>query len=261
MRLDNKIALITGGAGGIGYATAEVFFRAGAKVAIADIDLNRADDAAKRLDPSKLHVIPIAVDVADQNSVNQMVETVLNQFGKLDLLINNAGIGGNIPFLETTLDDWNRIISINLTGAFLVAQASAREMIKNGGGKIVNIASLSGQRGGNGRAAYGSAKAGLELLTKVMAVELSPYNINVNAIAPGAIETEMAKYAHDEQTRNAYHYLIPMERYGTPYEIANASLFLCSNQSNYSQGHTMNVDGGFLAAGLMFGSNKIPPSN
>src|SRR5690349_16783744 len=147
-----------------------------------------------------------------------------------------------------------------LTGAFLVAQACAREMVKGGGGKIVNIASLSGQRGGNGRAAYGAAKAGLELLTKVMAVELSPHNINVNNIAPGAIETEMAKYAHDQATRAAYNYLVPMTRYGTPEEIADAAVFLCSDESRYIQGHTLNVDGGFRAAGLMFGPDKAAPS-
>jgi NAD(P)-dependent dehydrogenase (short-subunit alcohol dehydrogenase family) len=162
-------------------------------------------------------------------------------FGRIDILVNNAGVGGNTPFLDTSLEDWNRIIGINLTGAFLVAQAVACEMVKTGGGKIVNIASLSGQRGGNGRAAYGSAKAGLELLTKVMAVELAPYNINVNNIAPGAIETEMAKFAHDPATRTAYNYLIPMSRYGTPEEIADAAVFLCSDESRYIHGHTLNV--------------------
>jgi 3-oxoacyl-[acyl-carrier protein] reductase len=133
-------------------------------------------------------------------------------------------------------------------------------MVKGGGGKIVNIASLSGQRGGNGRAAYGSAKAGLELLTKVMAVELAPHNINVNNIAPGAIETEMAKFAHDQATRAAYNYLIPMSRYGKPEEIADAAVFLCSDESRYVQGHTLNVDGGFRTAGLMFGPDKAAPS-
>jgi NAD(P)-dependent dehydrogenase (short-subunit alcohol dehydrogenase family) len=188
-----------------------------------------------------------------------MVACVLDAFGRIDILVNNAGVGGNTPFLETSLEEWNRIISINLTGAFLVAQACAREMVKSGGGKIVNIASLSGQRGGNGRAAYGSAKAGLELLTKVMAVELAPHNINVNNIAPGAIETEMAKYAHDQATRAAYNYLIPMTRYGTPEEIADAAVFLCSDESRYVHGHTLNVDGGFRAAGLMFGPDKAAP--
>ena len=126
-----------------------------------------------------------------------MVDAAGAAFGSIDILLNNAGIGGNTPFLDTTLEEWDRILRVNLTGAFLVAQAVAREMTKTGGGKIINIASLSGQRGGDGRAAYGAAKAGLELLTKVMAVELVPYGINVNAIAPGAIETEVAKYAND----------------------------------------------------------------
>ena len=132
-------------------------------------------------------------------------------------------------------------------------------MVKGGGGKIVNIASLSGQRGGHGRAAYGAAKAGLELLTKVMAVELAEYGINVNNIAPGAIETEMAKFAHDAPTRAAYNYLIPMTRYGTPEEIADAAVFLCSDESRYVHGHTLNVDGGFRAAGLMFRAGKAVP--
>ena len=260
MRLKNKVALVTGGARGIGFATAEAFLKAGAKVVIADINQEGAEEAARRLDPTHEHVKALAVNVADPASINQMLEALVVHFGRLDLLFNNAGVGGNIPFLETSLEDWNRIIGINLTGAFLVAQASARQMVKNGGGKIVNIASLSGQRGGNGRAAYGAAKAGLELLTKVMAVELAPHHINVNAIAPGAIETEMAKFAHDEATRAAYHYLIPMDRYGTPHEIADAAVFLCSDEARYLQGHTLNVDGGFLAAGLMFGPNKKAPT-
>ncbi len=119
---------------------------------------------------------------------------------------------------------------------------------------------MSGQRGGTGRGAYGSTKAGLELLTKVMAVELAEHGINVNAIAPGAVETEMAKFAHDAATRAAYHYLIPMKRYGTPDEIADAAVFLCSDESRYVHGHTLNVDGGFAEAGLMFGRGKVPPA-
>jgi NAD(P)-dependent dehydrogenase (short-subunit alcohol dehydrogenase family) len=125
-------------------------------------------------------------------------------------------------------------------------------MAEKGGGRIINIASLSGQRGGQGRAAYGAAKAGLELLTKVMAVELAPLGINVNAIAPGPIETEMARFAHDEPTRAADRALVPMARYGKPEEIADAAVFLASDESRYVHGHTLNVDGGFLSAGLMY---------
>ncbi len=259
MRLKDKVAIVTGGARGIGLAVARAYAREGAIVAIADLNEQGANVAADELKSKGARAIAVAVNVAEQASVEAMVKVVLKAFGRIDILMNNAGVGGNTPFLETSLADWNRIVGINLTGAFLVAQAVAREMVKMGGGKIVNIASLSGQRGGNGRSAYGSAKAGLELLTKVMAVELAPYNINVNNIAPGAIETEMAKFAHDAATRAAYNYLIPMTRYGTPEEIADAAVFLCSDESRYVHGHTLNVDGGFLSAGLMFGERKVAP--
>jgi NAD(P)-dependent dehydrogenase (short-subunit alcohol dehydrogenase family) len=260
MRLEGKFAVVTGGARGIGLAIAKALAREGAAVAVADINLEAARTAAAAVSEQGGRAVTVAVDVADPASVSAMVASVQKAFGRIDILVNNAGVGGNTPFLETSLEEWNRIIGINLTCAFMVAQAMAREMVKTGGGKIINIASLSGQRGGNGRAAYGSAKAGLELLTKVMAVELAPYNINVNNIAPGAIETEMAKFAHDAATRAAYNYLIPMSRYGTPEEIANAAVFLCSDESRYVHGHTLNVDGGFRAAGLMFGPGKAAPS-
>jgi len=259
MRLKDKVAIVTGGARGIGLCVAQAYAREGAAVVIADVNVEGAKAAAQSITSGDARSLGVGVDVADQASVNAMMEETLKSFGRVDILMNNAGVGGNTPFLDTKLEDWNRIISINLTGAFLVAQAAARQMVNGGGGKIVNIASLSGQRGGNGRAAYGSAKAGLELLTKVMAVELAPYNINVNAIAPGAIETEMAKFAHDQATRAAYNYLIPMTRYGTPEEIADAAVFLCSDEARYVHGHTLNVDGGFQSAGLMFGPGKGVP--
>ena len=259
-RLAGKVALVTGSARGIGQAVATAFAREGAKVVIADVNQATAEEAAAGLAKTGGSAMAVPVDVSDPSSVEAMIGAILKAHGRLDILVNNAGVGGNTPFLETSLADWNRIIGINLTGAFLVAQACAREMVKVGGGKIVNIASLSGQRGGNGRSAYGSAKAGLELLTKVMAVELAEHNINVNNIAPGAIETEMAKFAHDAATRAAYNYLIPMTRYGTPEEIADAAVFLCSDESRYVHGHTLNVDGGFRAAGLMFKADGRTPA-
>lgn len=261
MRLKDKIAIVTGGARGIGLAVAGAFAREGAAVVIADVNVEGATTSAEVIAATGARTLPVAVNVADPASVQLMIATVLKKYGRIDILMNNAGVGGNTPFLETSLEDWNRIVSINLTGAFLVAQAAAREMVKSSGGKIVNVASLSGQRGANGRAAYGSAKAGLELLTKVMAVELAAYNINVNNIAPGAIETEMAKFAHDAQTRAAYNYLIPMTRYGTPEEIADAAVFLCSDEARYIHGHTLNVDGGYREAGLMFGPGKTLPQS
>ena len=254
-RLAGRIALVTGGARGIGFAVARSFAREGAKVVVADVNGDGAEGAAASIGAAAM---PVTVDVADPASVAAMVAAVLAAHGRVDILVNNAGIGKNVPFLETSLDDWRRVIDVNLTGAFMVAQACAREMARTGGGKIVNIASLSGQRGANGRAAYGSAKAGLELLTKVMAVELADHNINVNNIAPGAIETEIAKVMHDRATRAAYGTLIPMTRYGTPEEVADAAVFLCSDEARYVHGHTLNVDGGFREAGLMF--KRDPPA-
>jgi 3-oxoacyl-[acyl-carrier protein] reductase len=252
MRLSGKHALITGAGRGIGRAIARVFVREGAAVAVADIDANLARDAANELERQGGRAVAIEADVANPASIRAMIESVLSAFGRIDILVNNAGIGGNTPFLETSLEEWERILRVNLTGAFLVAQAAAREMVKAGGGRVINIASLSGQRGGTGRAAYGAAKAGLDLLTRVMAVELAEHGINVNSIAPGPIETEMAKFAHDAATRAAYERLVPMRRYGSPEEIADAALFLASDESRYVHGHTLNVDGGFRAAGLMF---------
>ena len=267
MRLQGKIALVTGGARGIGLAIIKAFADEGAVPVIADINEAGAREALAALDRSggrgadaqAPDGLALGVDVADPASVEAMVGAIVGRYGRLDILVNNAGIGGNTPFLDIGAEEWTRTIAINLTGAFFVAQACARVMVGQGGGKIVNIASLSGQRGGHGRAAYGSAKAGLELLTKVMAVELAPFGVNVNNIAPGAIETEMAKFAHDAATRAAYNYLIPMTRYGTPEEIADAAVFLCSDESRYVHGHTLNVDGGFRAAGLMFRGGKTAP--
>lgn len=257
MRLKDKVALVTGGARGIGLAISKALAREGARIVIADINEDGAKASAATLGPNH---VGLKVDVADYDSVGRLMNEIVQQCGKLDILVNNAGIGGNTPFLDIKIEDWKRMISINLTGAFIVAQAASRQMVMQGqGGKIINIASLSGQRGGNGRGAYGAAKAGLELLTKVMAVELAPHRINVNNIAPGAIETEMAKFAHDQATRRAYEYLIPMSRYGTPEEIADAAVFLSSDESRYVHGHTLNVDGGFREAGLMFGPDKTPP--
>jgi NAD(P)-dependent dehydrogenase (short-subunit alcohol dehydrogenase family) len=258
MRLQGKIALVTGGARGIGFAIAKALAAQGAIPVIADINEQGARDAVAALQGSE--GLALGVNVAEQASITAMIEAIIARYGRLDILVNNAGIGGNTPFLDIKLEEWSRTIAINLTGAFLVAQACARVMAKQQSGKIINIVSLSGQRGGHGRAAYGSAKAGLELLTKVMAVELAEFGINVNAIAPGAIETEMAKFAHDQATRAAYNYLIPMWRYGTPEEIADAAVFLCSDESRYIHGHTLNVDGGFRTAGLMFRGKAAPPA-
>jgi 3-oxoacyl-[acyl-carrier protein] reductase len=181
-----------------------------------------------------------------------MIAAAVRAFHTVDILVNNAGIGLTKLFLNTTPDEWDRVLRVNLTGAFLCAQSAARVMVHQGSGRIINIESLSGQRGGTGRAAYGASKAGLSMLTKVMAVELAPHGITVNGIAPGPVNTEMTAVTHDQATRQAYHNLIPMRRYAERDEIADAAVFLSSPAANFVNGHTLNVDGGFQAAGLMF---------
>jgi 3-oxoacyl-[acyl-carrier protein] reductase len=193
-----------------------------------------------------------SVDVGVQVEVQRLVASAIQAWERIDILVNVAGIGLTKLFLNTTLEQWERILRVNLTGSFLCSQAVAGVMVEQGRGKIINIASLSGQRAGTGRAAYGVSKAGVTMLTKVMAVELAQYGITVNEIAPGPVNTEMTEITHNEATRREYHRLIPMGRYAERDEIASAAVFLASSEADFINGHTINVDGGFAAAGLMF---------
>jgi NAD(P)-dependent dehydrogenase (short-subunit alcohol dehydrogenase family) len=221
----------------------------GAKIAIADVNIEGAKSAASKLDGSEVMVVE--VDVRDPEDTANMVDAVVTKFGKLDILVHSAGIGIEKSFLETTAEEWQRLIDIDLSGTFYCAQAAARQMVKNGYGRIVSLASTAGIRGGTGRAAYGSAKGGVIALTKVMAVELAPYGITANALAPGAIETELVARMHSDETRRVYRAGIPLDRYGTPDETAFCAIFLASEQAGYITGHILGIDGGFLAAGIM----------
>lgn len=260
MRLEGRAAIVTGGAQGIGKAIAAAFVTEGARVLIADINGERARQTAHELAASGADVRSLMVDVADPSGGQSLVAACERVFGRVDILVNNAGIGINARTLDLALDDWERVIRVNLTGAFLCAQAAARSMVKQRSGKIINIVSLSGQRGGIGRAAYGASKAGLELLTKVMAVELAEAGIHVNAIAPGPVATDVGRAMHNPETVEAYKFLVPQRRYGEPHEIACAAVFLGSSESDYINGHSLNVDGGFQAAGLMYPLPTSPRS-
>lgn len=252
MRLKGKAAIVTGGGGGICSAICKTFAREGASVVVADYDEGNAQRVAEEIRNSGGEAMHCQVDVGDKDSAYGMIEACCQAYGSADILVNGAGTSINELLIDTSLEDWERVQRVNLTGSFLCSQAAARKMIKQRSGRIINIVSLSGQRGGFGRSAYGSSKAGLEVLTKIMAVELSQYGINVNAVAPGPIDTPMTRIVHDEATRESYYNLTPMRRYGTPEEIADAMTFLASDESNYVQGHTLNVDGGFSSAGLIF---------
>jgi NAD(P)-dependent dehydrogenase (short-subunit alcohol dehydrogenase family) len=250
MKLAGKVALVTGSARGIGREIALRFAQEGARVAVADLDAAGAEQLASICGEAKA----FEVDISDAGRVASMLEGVEREFGRLDILVNNAGIGLTRPFLDTTLDEWSRTLLVNLTGTFLCSQGAARIMRKQGSGKIINIGSISGGRGGVGRAAYGASKAGIIYLTKAMAVELASYGIQVNCISPGPTETEQVRQWHDTATRQAYHALLPMKRYAHPREIAAAVLFLASDDSSFITGHNLHVDGGFSAAGLMVSS-------
>ena len=246
----NRTVIVTGAASGIGREIALQIARAGANVVVADINMERKETVA-HINNNDGRAIAVEVDVCDPASVENLITKTEQQFSPVDIFIHCAGIGIEKPFLETSLDDWNRVINVDLTGSFLCCRAAARAMVKNNWGRLITLASTAGIRGGYNRAAYGAAKAGVINLTKVMAVELAQYGITVNSLAPGAIETEMASKMHTDETRKIYTDSIPASRYGSPSETAAAALFLASDQAAYINGHILAVDGGFLAAGLM----------
>ncbi len=244
-----KVALVTGAARGIGLATAKRFLADGWRVALLDIDdvtLKRTYAALSGSDA----VVAIHCDVADAKGVAGALAMVAEKFGRLDALVNNAGIAIFKPILDVTYEDWSRVLAVNLTGPFLCTQAAAPLMRDSGGGAIVNITSISGLRASTLRTAYGTSKAGLAHLTQQQAIELASLGIRVNAVAPGPVDTAMAKAVHTPEIRAAYHHAIPLNRYGLEQELAEAIFFLCSDRASYITGQTLAVDGGFEATGI-----------
>ncbi len=245
MRLQGKVALVTGGASGIGAAIVARFRAEGAVTLAADIrvaDLG-ADD--------KPHALRL--DVSDPQSCADAAAIAVARHGRLDIMVNCAGIARDIPFLDTPVEVFDQVIAVNLRGTFLIGQAAARVM--QSGGAIVNIASVSGMRGNVGRAAYGASKGGVVTLSQVMAADLAPRGIRVNVISPGPIETPMLAPMMATSGANEWRAAVPLGRYGVPEDVAAAATFLCSDEANFVTGHVMAVDGGFLAAGLRRATN------
>ncbi len=244
-----KLVLVTGAARGIGLATAKLFLDQGWQVVLLDIDeetLTSSFELLARGDDTMM----IVCDVSNPDQVKEAIAAIDDRFGRLDGLINNAGIADFMPILETGFDVWSRILAVNLSGPFLCGQACAPLMLASGGGSIVNIVSISGLRASTLRVAYGTSKAGLIQLTKQQAAELGNQGIRVNAIAPGPVNTAMAKKVHGPEIRADYHAAIPLNRYGTEEEIAEAIYFLTSDKASYVNGQILAVDGGFESTGI-----------
>lgn len=250
--LGGKAAIVTGGANGIGREIALSLAAAGAAVLVADRDGAGADAVAGEVEAAGGRAVGQTVDVRDPEGCEALVTSACETFGRLNVLVTSAGVARSRPFLRTSLELWQETLAVNLTGTFLCCQAAAPTMVAAGGGRIITLASVSGERGGTGRAAYGASKGGVITLTRVMAVELARHNITVNAISPGPVETPMVAELHTAEDRAAWMGRVPARRYGTPAEVAAAAVFLASDEASYVTGHVLNVDGGFGAAGVIF---------
>jgi NAD(P)-dependent dehydrogenase (short-subunit alcohol dehydrogenase family) len=244
-----KAALVTGAARGIGLAVAKKFLTEGWRVALLDIEGELLWKSVAAL-AANGDAIGLNCDVTDARAVASAISETERRFGRLDALVNNAGIAVFAPLLETSEEDWRRVMEVNLTGPFLCTKAAVPLMRNHGSGAVVNVTSISAVRASTLRSAYGTSKAGLAHLTKQLAVELALVGIRVNGVAPGPVETAMAKAVHTPEIRADYRDAIPLNRYGLEEELAEAVFFLCSDRSSYITGQILAVDGGFDAAGI-----------
>ena len=243
MELSGKVALVTGAAQGIGKAIAMLLARNGADVVVSDINLEKAQETTNEIQGMGRRSVAIKVNVADLKDVERMVEAIVEQFGRIDILVNNAGITRDRLILRMTEEDWDAVLDVNLKGTFNCTKAAIRYMSKQKSGKIVSIASVSGEMGNPGQANYAASKAGVIGFTKTIAREFAGRGINVNAIAPGYIQTPMTD-AVPEKGKEELKRMIPMERLGKPEDVAQAVLFLVSENSSYITGQVLNVNGG-----------------
>ncbi|MEM8731616.1 MAG: SDR family NAD(P)-dependent oxidoreductase [Pseudomonadota bacterium] len=241
----DKVAIVTGAARGIGLATTKQFLEQGLRVAMVDNDAAVLHAEAEALS----NVLALPYDVSEPQTAEALVADTLEAFGRIDCLVNNAGVADFGPIEETNFDRWRRVMDTNLDGVFLCTQA-ATPALKKTQGAIVNIASISGLRASTLRVAYGTSKAAVMQLTRQQAVELGEFGIRANCVAPGPVRTKLAMAVHSEDIIAAYHDAIPLNRYGTEDELANVITFLCSDGASYVTGQTIAVDGGFDCTGI-----------
>ncbi len=245
MRLNNKVAIITGGAGGIGHAISTRFAKEGAVVVVNGRRLENITKIASEIMEKGGRALALKADVTDLLEVKGMVEKILKELGRIDILVNNAGIMVNAPIENLKVEDWNKVMNINLTGVFLCSQVVGNEMIKVSNGNIINMASIVAHQPYPLGGAYSASKSGVVILTKQLAIEWAKYNIRVNAISPGVITTPINEFHHSHaETYEKRKALIPLQRIGMPEDVANAAVFFASDESNYITGQVLLVDGG-----------------
>jgi NAD(P)-dependent dehydrogenase (short-subunit alcohol dehydrogenase family) len=247
----DRVALITGAASGIGLATVERLLEVGWKVAALDRDEGALASLAERIGkPQRLFTSTL--DVTNEAAAEKAIAMAGEALGRIDGVVNSAGIAADIPALDTPVELFRKILDVNVVGTFIVARAAARVMRSTGGGAIVNVSSVAGLRGGKGRSAYGSSKGAVIVLTQVLANDLARYGIRVNAVAPGPVDTPMMQAMHNERDRALWKRHIPMQRYAKPAEIASVIEFLLDGtRSSYITGEIVAVDGGFRGAGII----------
>jgi glucose 1-dehydrogenase len=249
MQLKDKVAVVTGAAQGIGFAIAERFVKEGAKVVLSDIETGKGKEAADRLELAGGETTFVACDVGDAGQVTALVDATVKEYGRLDIMVSNAGTIHTAEFLDLEEENFDKVIRTNLKGAFLTGQAAARQMVKqgSGGGAIINLSSVNAILAIPNQGPYNVSKGGINQLTHVMALALAPHDIRVNAIGPGTIATEMAQVVmQDEAARKKIMSRTPMGRLGEPAEVASIAVFLASAESSYVTGQVIYCDGGRL---------------